>query len=29
MVAEGRIDVRDVSPLITAARSFGRAAMME
>ena len=29
LVAEGRIEARDVSPLITAARTFGRAAMME
>ena len=29
MVAEGKIDPRDVSPLITAARALGRAAMME
>jgi hypothetical protein len=28
MVAQGRIDARDVSPLITIARSLGRAAMM-
>jgi hypothetical protein len=29
MVAEGRIGVRDVSPLIASARALGRAAMME
>jgi hypothetical protein len=29
LVASGRVDSRDVSPLITAARAFGRAAMME
>ena len=29
MVVRGRIDPRDVSPLVTAARALGRAAMME
>jgi hypothetical protein len=29
LVMEGKIEMRDVSPLITSARALGRAAMME